>query len=362
MTSQSLSMSPGSGSAVSERANPANAPLRRESTVVAEPRPLPTIEDVRAAARRLEGIAVRTPLIGSPKADERIGFRLLLKAETLQRTGSFKFRGAYNALAQLDTRQRKAGVVSYSSGNHAQGLACAAQLLGISATVVMPADAPSMKAVNTRSYGAEVVFYDRYREDRVAIAERIAAQRGATVIPSFDDPQVLSGQGTAALEMVAQAAAMNARLDVVVIPCSGGGLASGCALALSAESRRTAIYTAEPVGIDDMRRSLAAGERVSSDPAARSICDSLTTRTPGELTFSINRRLLAGGLAVNDDEVLRAMAIAFTDYKLVVEPGGAAALAAVLAGKLELAGKTVGVIASGGNVERETFIRALSIH
>jgi len=318
--------------------------------------------DIDAAARVLAPFAVRTPLLSPPVLSERVGARVFLKPEVLQRTGSFKFRGAFNKLSSIPMDARGGGVVAYSSGNHAQGLAAAAQLLGISATVVMPADAPSMKAVNTRSYGAEVVFYDRYREDRVAIAERIAAQRGATVIPSFDDPQVLSGQGTAALEMIAQAADMGARLDVVVIPCSGGGLASGCALALSAESPGTATYTAEPVGIDDMRRSLAAGERVTSDPGTRSICDSLTTRTPGELTFAINRSLLAGGLAVNDDEVLRAMAAAFTDYKLVVEPGGAAALAAVLAGKLDLQGKTVAVIASGGNVEGETFIRALGIH
>jgi threonine dehydratase len=283
-----------------------------------------------------------------------------VKAETLQRTGSFKFRGAYNALFGLDVKQRGAEVVSYSSGNHAQGLAAAAQLLGVSATVVMPTDAPGIKIENTRGFGAEVIFYDRYREDRVAIAERIAAERGAAIIPSFDDPQVIAGQGTVGLEVTQDAMAQGARVDAVVIPCSGGGLAAGCALAIAAAFPDAEIYTAEPIGIDDMRRSLAAGKRLSSDPAARSICDSLTTRTPGELTFAITRQFLAGGFAVSDGEVMQAMAAGFTDYKLVIEPGGAAALAAVLGQKLDVKGKTVVAIASGGNVDREVFGRTLN--
>jgi threonine dehydratase len=322
---------------------------------------LPTIADVLSAAQRLDGIVVRTPLLNSPKLDERLGFRLLVKAETLQHTGSFKFRGAYNALVQLSPAQRRAGVVSYSSGNHAQGLAAAANLLGISATIVMPSDAPSMKAEKTRSYGAEVVLYDRYKEDRVAIAEKIAAKSGAIVVPSFDDPHIIAGQGTLGLEMAEQAQAMGAQIDIAIMPCSGGGLSSGCAISLSAKCPGAALYTAEPVGIDDMRYSLEAGKRVSSDPDTRSVCDSLTTRTPGVLTFAVNHQYLTGGLSVNDDEVFQAMAMAFDDFRLVVEPGGAAALAAALSGKLDFKGKTVAVVASGGNVSRELFAKALSI-
>ena len=321
---------------------------------------LPGIEHVRAAARRLEGQAVLTPLLESSAVNARLGGRLLVKAEPLQRTGSFKFRGAYNTLAQLDPAQRRAGVVAFSSGNHAQGVAAAAQLLGMPATIVMPADAPAIKAANTRGFGAEVVLYDRDKEDREAIARGIAAGRGAVLVPPFDDPRVIAGQGTIGLEIAAQAKARGARLDAVVIPASGGGLAAGCALALVAEVPGIAVYAAEPAGFDDLRRSLAAGERVANAPGARSICDALLVPMPGELTFAINRRLLAGGFAVSDDEVLAAMAAAFAEYKLVIEPGGAAGLAAVLSGKLDLKGRTVAVVASGGNVDRETFARALA--
>src|SRR6266851_3610238 len=302
----------------------------------------PRIDDIRAASRRLEGRAVVTPLLESPLLNARLGGRLLVKAESLQRTGSFKFRGAYNTLAQLDAAQRRGGVVAYSSGNHAQGVAAAAQLLGMPALIVMPADAPAIKVANTRGYGAEVVLYDRYRESREEIGRRIA------------------GQGTAGLEIAAQAKALGARLDAVIIPCSGGGLAAGCALALAAECPGVAVYTAEPVGFDDMRRSLAAGERVANDPGARSICDALLAPMPGEVTFPINRRLLAGGVAVSDDEVFAAMATAFGELKLVVEPGGAAALAAALSGKIDVKQRTVAVIASGGNVDPAIFARAFA--
>jgi len=314
---------------------------------------------VEAAARRLAGRAVLTPLLESPALNRRLGGRLLVKAEVLQRTGSFKFRGAYNTIAQLTAAQRKAGVVAYSSGNHAQGVAAAAELLGVPATIVMPADAPAIKAANTRGYGAEIVFYDRYRESREEIAARIARERGAALIPPYDHPQVIAGQGTAGLEIFHQATALDASLDAVLVPCSGGGFAAGCALALAKAPRSIRVFAVEPSGLDDMRRSLEAGKRVANDPGARSICDALLAPTPGEITFAINRRLLAGGFAVSDEEVCQAMAVAFTEYKLVVEPGGAAALAAVLSGKLEMKDKTVAVIASGGNVDPETFRKAV---
>jgi threonine dehydratase len=326
----------------------------------ADPRALPTIDDIRAAAERIRGKAVLTPLLESPALNARIGGRLLVKAETLQRTGSFKFRGAYNTLVQFDARQRKSGVVTYSSGNHAQGVAAAAQLLGIPAIIVMPADAPAIKIANTKGYGAEVVLYDRYKEIREDVGGAIARERGATIVAPYDEPQVIAGQGTAGLEIAAQARALGATLDAAIVCCGGGGLTAGCATALAAESPSTAVFIAEPEGFDDTRRSLIAGERVSNDPKARSICDALLAPTPGVLTFAINRRLLKGGFAVSDAEVRRAMAIAFADLKLVVEPGGAAALAAVLSGKFPIGGKTVAVTASGGNVDRETFATALA--
>ena len=321
---------------------------------------LPDIADVKAAAERLAGRIVTTPLLESPLLNARLGLRLLVKAETLQRTGSFKIRGAMNALLQLDERQRRAGVVAFSSGNHAQGVAAAAQLLGIPAVIVMPADAPAIKVANTRSYGAETVLYDRWRESREEIGARLARERGAALIPPFDDPRIIAGQGTTGLEIAAQARKMGATLDALVVPASGGGLVTGCALALATESPATKVYSAEPELADDWRRSLAAGRRVANDPAARSICDALMAPMPGEITFALGRRLLAGGLAASEAEVMQAMAVAFAELKLIVEPGGAAALAAVLAGKLDGAGKTVAVVASGGNVDRDIFCRALA--
>jgi threonine dehydratase len=326
----------------------------------AEPRELPTIDDIRAAAERLRGKAVLTPLLESPALNKRLGGRLLVKAETLQRTGSFKFRGAYNALVQFDERQRRGGVVTYSSGNHAQGVAAAAALLGIPATIVMPADAPAIKIANTKSYGAEVVLYDRYKEIREEVGGKIARERDATLVAPYDDARVIAGQGTAGLEIAAQAKAMGAELDAVIVCCGGGGLTAGCATAIASESPDTEVYIAEPEGFDDTRRSLMAGERVSNDPGARSICDALLAPTPGMLTFAINRRLVTAGFAVSDVEVRRAIAAAFSDLKLVVEPGGAVALTAVLSGKIAIAGKTIAVTATGGNVDRETFAAALA--
>jgi threonine dehydratase len=320
---------------------------------------LPDVDDVRKAAARLYGKAVMTPLLSSPQIDAQLSARVLIKAECLQRTGSFKFRGAYNALAQLDPAKRRAGVVAYSSGNHAQGVAAAAQLLGMPATIVMPADAPAIKVANTRFYGAEIVAYDRYRESREDIAQRIASERGAEILPPYDDTRVIAGQGTIGLEIGEEAKRLDVTIDMLIAPCSGGGLVTGCALGLSSTQSHAAIYAAEPEQLDDLRRSLAAGKRVANDPSARSICDALLAPTPGEITFALARRLLAGSIAVSDDEVRQAMATAFSAYKLVLEPGGAAAFAAILSGKLPVAGKTVAIVASGGNVDPAVFTAAL---
>src|SRR6266851_1074035 len=321
---------------------------------------LPDIAAVRAAAARIAGQAVLTPLLESPAVNARLGGRLLLKAEPLQRTGSFKFRGAYNTLSQFSAASRKKGVVTWSSGNHAQGIAAAAQALGIPALIVMPVDAPAIKIANTRGYGAEIVLYDRINELREEIGARIAGERSATIVAPYDEPQVIAGQGTCGLEIVAQAKARDARLDAVLVCCGGGGLTAGCATAIAADSPDTKVYAVEPVGFDDTGRSLAAGRRVANASGAKSFCDALLAPTPGELTFAINRRLLAGAFAVSDGEAARAIAVAFADYKLVVEPGGGVALAAVLSGKYPIAGKTVAVVASGGNVDRETFVAALA--
>jgi threonine dehydratase len=321
---------------------------------------LPTFTDIEAAAARLAGWAVPTPLLNAPALDARIGGRILLKAETLQRTGSFKFRGAYNRISQIPEAERPAGVVSYSSGNHAQGVAAAAALLGVPATIVMPEDAPAIKLANTRDYGAEVVLYDRFTEVREEIGAQLAARRGATIVRPYDDPAIIAGQGTCGLEIARQAAAQDARLDALLVCCGGGGLTAGCALALAELSPETAVYTVEPEGFDDTARSLAAGVRVANDPAARSFCDALLAPTPGELTFAVNRRLVAGGLAVSDTEVAAAMAYAFKTLKLVVEPGGAVALAALLAGRFDARGKTVALTLSGGNVDPEAYRRVLA--
>jgi threonine dehydratase len=321
---------------------------------------LPDFDDVRAAAARLLGHARRTPLLAGTPLDELTGGRILLKLETLQHMGSFKFRGAYNRLAQLDAAQRKAGVVAFSSGNHAQGVAYAARLLGVPATIVMPADAPRVKMQNTLALGAEVVTYDRLRESREQIAAQLAAERGAVLVPSFDDPDIIAGQGTVGLEIAEQAAELGARLDDVIVCTSGGGLVAGTALAIRALSPPTRVWTAEPEGHDDHRRSLAAGRRESNAPGTRSICDALLAPEPGVLTFETNRRLLAGGLAVSDAEVKDAIAYAARTLKLVVEPGGAVALASVLAGKIESGGRTIAVVLSGGNIDDELLREVLA--
>ncbi len=320
----------------------------------------PTYADVVSAAERIAGHAVVTPLLESPLLNERLGGRLLVKAECLQRSGAFKFRGAYNRISRLDDKARKAGVVAFSSGNHAQGVAMVAQMLGVPATIVMPTDAPEIKLANTRAYGAEVVLYDREKESREEIGERLAAEKGATLVPSYDDPFVIAGQGTVGLELAAQAEDMGARLDAVLIPCGGCGLSSGCALALSEICPEAQVFSIEPEGFDDTARSLAAGKRLTNEAGGKTFCDALILPTPGELTFSINRRLLAGGFAVSDADVARAMKAAFECLKLVVEPGGAVALAAALSGAYDVRDKTVAVIFSGGNVDAKVFAKALA--
>ena len=319
----------------------------------------PSFADIESAARRLEGKAVFTPLLESPLLNERVGGRLLIKAEPLQRTGSFKFRGAYNRISRLDADQIKSGVVAFSSGNHAQGVAAAAHAFGAPAVIVMPSDAPAIKIANTRAWGAEVVLYDRYREDRDVVARDLAEQRGATLVPPFDHPLIIAGQGTVGLEIARQAEAADAELDAVLSPCGGGGLISGCALALAERAPGAEIYAVEPEGFDDTARSLASGSRQHSVEGAKTFCDALLAKTPGVLTFSINRKLLAGGLVVSDDEVAHAMGVALNYLKLVAEPGGATALAAALSRKFDCRGKTVAVIVSGGNVDPAVFAEAL---
>jgi threonine dehydratase len=319
---------------------------------------LPVFDDVLRAAERLRGVAVHTPLLRSDRLDELTGGRILLKPETLQRTGSFKIRGAYNRLKQLvETGQDRGGVVAFSSGNHAQGVAAAARLLGMKAAIVMPSDAPTLKIENTRRLGGEIILYDRWTEDREAICARVAAERGATVVPSFDDAGVIAGQGTVGLEIAADARALGLALDAVYVPASGGGLAAGIGLALDPA---TELYTAEPAVFDDHARSLAGGERTANDPAARSICDALLAPMPGRMTFALNRNRLAGGVTASDDEVLQAMAFGFEVLKLVIEPGGAVALAALLAGRISARERTLGIVLSGGNVSPDLFADCLS--
>jgi threonine dehydratase len=324
--------------------------------------PSPTLADVQAAARRLEGITIRTPLLENQRVNAMLGGRLFLKAECLQRTGSFKLRGAYNFLASMSEAERKKGAVGWSSGNHAQGLAEAARLLGMKATIVMPADAPALKVANTRASGAEIVLYDRVKDSREEIGQAIAAKTGAAIVPPYDHAWILTGQGTAGIEIVEQARAAGATLDAVAAPCSGGGLSTGIALAVKGLSPSTSVHAGEPAGFDDLARSLVAGTKQTNAKLSGSICDALLAPTPGDVTFPLAQKLLAPGLVVTDDEVLDAMETAFREYKIVVEPGGAVALAAALTGKLPVKGRSVAVVCSGGNVDHATFVRALSRH
>jgi threonine dehydratase len=311
-----------------------------------------TLDDVRAAAARLEGVAHRTPVLRSRTLDALVGAETLLKCENLQRVGAFKFRGAYNAISRLTPEQLARGVAAYSSGNHAQAVALAARELGTSAVIVMPDDAPAAKREATAGYGAEIVGYDRYTGDRVALTEALAAERGLTVIPPYEHPHIIAGQGTAALELLEEAG----ELDALVAPVGGGGLIAGSATAAKGLRAGIRIIGVEPEAGDDTKRSLEAGRRISV-PVPRTIADGQALDTPGELTFSVNRRLVDEIVLVSDDEIRAAMRFAFERLKIVVEPSGATPLAALLSGRVADLPRRVGVIVSGGNIDTERFAR-----
>lgn len=322
--------------------------------------PLPTAADIEAAAQRLKGVALRTPLVSSPVLDALTGGRIFLKAETLQRTGSFKFRGAYNKLSSIPMDRRAGGVVAFSSGNHAQGVAAAAQLLDMPAVIVMPRDAPRPKRERTAAFGAQVVLYDRASEDREAIARSLAQERGAVLVPPYDDPMIIAGQGTAGREIVEDLDFFGLRPDAVIVTASGGGLTAGVALAVKAKHPEARLYTAEPQDFDDHARSFRSGRRETNAAISGSICDALMSPSPGKLTFEINRILVGEGLSASEDEVRRAVAFAFRELKLVVEPGGAVGLAALLAGKIDVKGQVAVAVLSGGNVDPELFYRLVA--
>ncbi len=321
---------------------------------------LPTHEDVLAARDRLAGRVVRTPMLRNALLDARTGATVLVKPEPLQRTGSFKLRGATNATLKLSPAQRAAGLVTHSSGNHGQAVACAAAALGLGATVFMPGDAPAIKVESTLRWGAEVIRYDRLTEDREALSAAFSARTGATVVPPYEHPDVIAGQGTAALELAEDASAAGLAMDALLVCTGGGGLVGGSALAMEGASPATRVLAVEPEGWDDTARSLAGGVRVGNAPGGSPLCDSLLSPIPGELTFAVNQPRLAGAVAVSDAEVLDAMAFAFTHLKLVVEPGGAVALAALLSGRYPARGQVVGIVISGGNVDPAVFARALA--
>jgi threonine dehydratase len=313
------------------------------------------IAAIAAAARRLDGVAVRTPLIRNDELDRIAGGCVLVKAENLQAIGSFKIRGAYNLMSQLSPEEAARGVVAFSSGNHAQGVALAGRLLGIHAAIVMPADAPRAKIDSTRRLGGEVITYDRYSGDREAIAREIAAERGAALVPSYDHEDIIAGQGTVGLEIAEQAVEMRLPPDQVLINCGGGGLSAGSAVALKARLDRVSVRTVEPEDFDDTARSIVAGKRLKVAPGSRSICDALLADSPGELPFEIHRRIFDAGLTVSDREVREAMRFAFRNLKMVVEPGGAVSLAAVLGGKIATNNMTTAIVISGGNVDADQF-------
>jgi threonine dehydratase len=327
---------------------------------------VPSSRDLTDAARALYGIVRETPLLSSPALDRVLGARVLVKAESLQVTGSFKMRGAYYRLTRLDADERRHGVVAFSSGNFAQGLAAAGSMLGIPVTIVMPDDAPAPKIDATRDYGADVVLShhgDRQREvvanDR---ARQISAETGATLLHPFDDPWIVAGQSTATLEMLEQARALGIELDAVLVPVGGGGLLAGCALACELAQHVPIVIAVEPAGYDDFSRSLVSGVREGNSASPKTLCDALQAATPGAVTFAVAHGRVARGVAVDDSAVRAAMALAFRHLKIVLEPSGAVALAAVLDPALELAGKNVGVLASGGNIAFSEFAHMLTAH
>lgn len=315
---------------------------------------------IEAAAARIAGHAVRTPLLNSPLLDDLAGRRIFVKAECLQKTGSFKYRGARSAISALDEEVRIRGVIAFSSGNHAQGVACAAREMGVASVIVMPSDAPATKIANTRAYGAEVILYDRATEDRDAIGADLAAERGLALIKPFDNEEVIAGQGTIGLEIADQLAQQGIEPAELLVCCGGGGLTSGVATALSDKAPGVVVRPVEPQGFDDVGRSLATGAIQTNDRMSGSICDAILTPSPGQITFPILKSLCGTGIAVSDEEAMRAMAAAFHRLKIVLEPGGAVALAAALFHKDDA--KDVVVVASGGNVDPALFRKVLDLY
>lgn len=313
------------------------------------------LADIEAAAERLLPIAVRTPLLRSAELDELAGGTVLVKPECLQRTGSFKIRGAYNLMSQLSPQDKQRGVVAWSSGNHAQGVAAAGRLLGIRTTIVMPEDAPRAKLERTRRYGGKIVPYDRYTGDREAIARALAREHDAIIVPSYDHEAIVAGQGTVGLEIVEQCGELDLVPDQILIGCGGGGLSAGSAIAIKALLPATIVHTVEPQHFDDTARSLREGHRCTNAATAMSICDALLADSPGKLTFPILRDLAGPGLVVTDEEVKNAMRFAFKELRLVVEPGGVVSLAAVLAGRISCRDKTTAIVLTGGNVDEKLF-------
>ena len=320
----------------------------------------PDFAEVEAALHRLSGALVRTPLLESERINRMIGGRLLLKAEGLQHTGSFKVRGALNFLSQMREEDRKRGVIGFSSGNHAQAVAWAARRYGAPVVMLMPNHAPATKVERTREWGAEVLLLDWSRDDRDAICRDLMERRGLTLVPPFEDRRIIAGAGTVALELLQQMREAGAVPDALLVNCSGGGLMAGCAIASQAMSPSTEVWAVEPEDFDDLARSLASGRRESNDMSGRSICDALVAKTTGDLTFSVAQRILHGVLKVSDAEVMQAMHLAFNEFRIVVEPGGAAALAAVMAGRLQTDGRVLAVLASGSNVDPSLFRQVLS--
>ena len=320
------------------------------------------ISNIRRAATRLRGVAVKTPILQNRYLNEQVGATVYMKLESLQHIGAFKFRGAYNRLCQLDESQRALGVVAFSSGNHAQGIALAAKLLGIKASIVMPTDAPILKLEGTERLGATILPYDRATESREDIAANIAASTGATLVPAFEDLDVIAGQGTCGLEIMEQLAALDMVADHVLTPCGGGGWLAGTSTAVKAISAATKVYGVEQENYDDHLLSKRTGERVKVDGTMPTMCDALMATTPGEITWSINSKTVDDFLVVSEDNIAHAISYAFRYLKLIVEPGGVVALAALLANKLEVKDKTVAIVLSGGNIDRNTFLRCLEQH
>lgn len=314
-----------------------------------------SIDDIRKAAERLNGVAIKTPLLENPLLNHRVSGRVLLKLECLQATGSFKMRGAYNRISQLTAEERTRGVLAWSSGNHAQGVARAAQLVGAPATILMPEDAPKSKVAGAKSFGAEVVFYDRYSQDREVIGRAIAEERGMVIVPPYDNEHIIAGQGTCGLEIAAQARTLGTDVDQLLVCAGGGGLTAGCAIAFASEMPKAKVYSVEPEGYDDIAQSLATGERVKVDASRKSIADALLPPTPGALTWPIMKAHVAGGLVVSEDEIRAGVRYAYEELNLKVEPGGVVTLAAVLADKVETKGKVTAVTLSGGNVDADVF-------